>query len=177
FTYVNGTRDSKRNGNNERDECDHDRADQQRNNSIPILPKTCCDPVRTEQERRYGAVSRNWFFRAPRPKFFQCDGKLLQILLRLDFPLYEGSARFRVRELRWFGEETFNLALHRLLDLREHSLGRPERSHSRNWIDRRGRTCSFVFIIGGRTRRVAAGADERPSRRRGLVPPHRRRGE
>ena len=48
FTYIDSRGDAKRHCNGKRDDRDHDRPNQQRNDPVPILPKTGRDPIASE---------------------------------------------------------------------------------------------------------------------------------
>src|SRR5207302_8232892 len=50
FAYVNRRTNSQRNGDEQRNGSNHDRADEQRNDSVPVLPKTGRYPVRAEEK-------------------------------------------------------------------------------------------------------------------------------
>ena len=50
LAHVNRGGNAERHGNDQRDDRDHDRADEQRNDPIPILPKTRRHPFATEKE-------------------------------------------------------------------------------------------------------------------------------
>jgi hypothetical protein len=118
-------------------------------------------PAGPEEKRSDGAISRHRFVRIPRAEFLQGGGKLLQIILRLRFPLCEGSTRFPVGERRRLGKKILNLALHRVRDLPETGLGRAESGHPCSCIHDWCRGRRFILIIGAGTRGVTARAQQR----------------